>query len=53
MMKMANGQWNAIGVVSWGIGCAEPNFPGIYTRTSSYWDWIQQRISPEKNGTSV
>jgi secreted trypsin-like serine protease len=37
-----NGQIRHVGLVSWGIGCAEPNKPGIYTRTTSQLDWLKQ-----------
>lgn len=38
-----------VGVVSWGAGCAEAGWYGIYTRISAYADWIQSHTGPLPN----
>ncbi len=38
-------QYELCGIVSWGARCAEPDFPGVYTRVSKYIDWIEKNAS--------
>ncbi|TRY95445.1 hypothetical protein DNTS_032473 [Danionella cerebrum] len=40
MMTLFHDTWFLIGLVSWGEGCGERDKLGIYTRVSSYLDWI-------------
>ena len=36
----ANGNYVLTGIVSWGIGCADADFPGVYARVSYAREWI-------------
>ncbi|KAK9498353.1 hypothetical protein O3M35_003004 [Rhynocoris fuscipes] len=42
--KRNDGRYYLCGIVSYGIGCARPKLPGIYTEVSCYTDWIKNNL---------
>ena len=39
-MTNSDGEYELIGIVSWGYGCAEPNYPGVYSKIHSRLNWF-------------
>jgi secreted trypsin-like serine protease len=53
LVYQLDGKWHQVGVVSFGQGCAEANYPGVYTRVEKYADWITTQIQGNNTGTDT
>jgi len=40
----STGVWKQVGITSWGKGCAEPKYYGVYSKVSAYITFIQKYI---------
>lgn len=46
-VSVGKAYWYCVGIVSFGpTPCGREGFPGVYTRISSYTDWIVKNIEP-------
>ena len=43
--KSRTGKAKLLGITSWGFGCADKNYPGVYTKVSDFGYWIIDTIS--------
>ena len=52
LMVIENGRYVQSGITSWGVGCAQAGYYGVYTRLSRFKSWIDSYKDTESGDTN-
>ncbi|XP_076039178.1 transmembrane protease serine 11D-like [Oratosquilla oratoria] len=45
VVESSKNNWEQVGIVSFGFGCADKDYPGVYARVDYYIDWILSKVN--------
>ena len=47
-VRYVDGEGFLVGIISWGAGCTQKKFPGVYVNAGKYNGWINETIEKKQ-----